>query len=87
MATATITLQQIRDARNARTWAECGIAQAIRVQAGLSRSDVAAVLGVTESAVVMWESGTRRPRIRIAAAYGRLLLELSTAPRLTVPYE
>ncbi len=72
--------QDLIDARLGREWINRGIARSIREGSGLTKGDVARALGVSRSAVDRWESGERRPRTEVAAAYGRLLRELATSP-------
>jgi DNA-binding transcriptional regulator YiaG len=50
--------------------------RAIREAAGVSISALARELGVSPSAVSVWEKGTFTPRPRRAAAYGDLLRAL-----------
>lgn len=54
-----------------------GTARRLRVENGLSQSQVAAVCGVTHAAVSRWELGERLPRTRAALAYARLLDRLA----------
>lgn len=56
-----------------RALAADGSARAIRQQAGLSLSEVAAACGVDQSTVHRWESGKRAPRGDAAIRYGALL--------------
>ena len=49
---------------------------AIRRSAGVTLSQIAGALGVTESAVWMWERGQRTPRPKTLLKYGELLQEL-----------
>ena len=50
--------------------------RALRLEAGLSLSDVADRLGVTRSTVSRWERGLRNPRADNRARYSELLAEL-----------
>ncbi len=50
--------------------------RALRIEAGLSLSDVADRLGVTRSAVSRWERGLRSPRADNRVRYSELLAEL-----------
>jgi transcriptional regulator with XRE-family HTH domain len=45
----------------------------VRADTGLSQEDVAAALGVTQSAVSRWETGDTAPRARRAAELVELL--------------
>lgn len=61
----------------ARTYAATGTGRAIRQAAGLSMSEVAEALGVTESTIWRWEQGKHRPRGEPAREWARLLNRLS----------
>ena len=50
--------------------------RALRLEAGLSLSDMADRLGVTRSAVSRWERGLRNPRVDNRVRYSELLAEL-----------
>ena len=65
----------------ARTRADlaAGRARIAREAAGVTAAEVASSLGVTRSAVWMWETGTRRPSAANALAYGRLIASLARA--------
>ena len=54
-----------------------GRAKAIRLRAGLARSEVARALSVDDSTVARWEAGVRIPRADAAVRYGRLLRDLA----------
>lgn len=56
-----------------RALAASGGARAIRQQAGLSLSEVAAACGVDQSTVHRWESAKRAPRGEAALRYASLL--------------
>lgn len=73
-ARETATLRQLVLVRD---MAADGRARALRVAARVSLSEVARPLGVTESAVSRWETGSRSPRGKAAVAYGLLLAELA----------
>jgi DNA-binding transcriptional regulator YiaG len=60
-----------------RRLASTGAARAIREEAGLSYSEVAAAAEVHKVTVFRWEHGQRRPRGAAAERYLRLLDELS----------
>ena len=51
-------------------------AREIRENAGLSRAEAAAEIGVTEWAIQRWEAGERSPRAKAALRYARLLKAL-----------
>lgn len=53
-----------------------GTARARREAAMITQTDVAATLDVAPSTVSQWESGVRRPSVRHALAYHRLLGKL-----------
>lgn len=57
-----------------------GAVRAIRVGAGLSQAEVAAALGVTQTAMSRWERGQRVPRGKAAQDYARLLQRLNRKP-------
>lgn len=69
----------------ARALAASGEARQIRQAAGLSMSDIAADIGVTDSAVYRWERGERVPRGRAGADYAALLLRLRELLESTCP--
>jgi DNA-binding transcriptional regulator YiaG len=54
-----------------------GEARAMRECARVSRAEIAAALGVHETAVEKWESGTRSPRGEVALRYKHLLEQLA----------
>jgi transcriptional regulator with XRE-family HTH domain len=62
-----------------------GAAKRRRLDAGLSNSEVGAVVGVDQSTVSRWENGTRTPRGAAAVKYARFLETLeqrrTDAPR------
>jgi DNA-binding XRE family transcriptional regulator len=53
------------------------IARLLRRNAGLSRAEVAELLGVSRWSVMRWEEGTSSPTPRVAPAYARLLERLA----------
>jgi DNA-binding transcriptional regulator YiaG len=59
-----------------RSKAKSGEAKRERENRNLSRSEVAAVVGVTESTIFRWESGQRCPRGAAGLRYGRFLSKL-----------
>jgi DNA-binding transcriptional regulator YiaG len=66
----------VRDLAHARRLAASGEGRAIREQAQVPQSAVAAAIEVTPSAVNRWEAGTRVPRGRAAIRWVRLLRRL-----------
>lgn len=59
---------------------------ALRERAGLSRADLAAVIGVTPGAVWLWEKGKRQPSGPLLAKYVEALGLLSeTKPSTEAP--
>ena len=54
-----------------------GRARQLRVDAGVSLAEVAAVLKVSRQAAGQWETGRTRPSAVHALAYGRLLARLT----------
>jgi transcriptional regulator with XRE-family HTH domain len=48
-------------------------AKALRQAAGISLNEMAAVVGVSQRAIVYWESGKRRPRAAQLERYVRVL--------------
>lgn len=65
----------------AAEWSRDGTARDIRKRAGVSLRDVAAVVGVGESAVSRWETGIRHPRGDAAVSWVRLLVLLKGATK------
>lgn len=64
------------DVMRARAWGASGRARQLRMDARLTLREVAALLNVHFTTVQAWETGHRRPRGPVAAAYGRLLDDL-----------
>lgn len=64
-----------------RRLASSGAARAIRIGAGASIREVAAVVGVSPATVLRWERGSRAPRGEKGVAYGRALDELTETAR------
>lgn len=62
--------------QQARRYAKSGTARRLRVEAGLSQSEIAREVGVTSSAVALWESGKRVPRGEAAVRYAKVLESL-----------
>ncbi len=60
----------------AREAAANGGARRRRIKARLSQAEVAEDVGVTRTAVSLWERGLRRPRGQAALRYARLLATL-----------
>jgi DNA-binding transcriptional regulator YiaG len=71
MATDALEIARARDL--IRT----GRAEAIRINAGLVRSDIARTLKVSPSTVGRWEKGARVPRGEMAKRYAKLLRDLA----------
>jgi transcriptional regulator with XRE-family HTH domain len=61
----------------ARRACKDGSAARLREQAGLTRSEMARLVGVTPAAVSRWESAERRPTGEPALAYARALRQLA----------
>jgi transcriptional regulator with XRE-family HTH domain len=61
----------------ARELLRSGRAARIRIEAGLSQSELARALGVSPGAVCRWEAGSRLPREREAVRFARLNRQLS----------
>lgn len=57
---------------------------AIRVEAGLTREQLAAAIGVTDSALALWEKGARRPSHQHAVRYLTVLREIARASGMNV---
>ena len=72
---------EFREVRRARELMASGAAEVIRRGAGMSRGDVAGVLGVHETTVMRWEKGERVPRRGAALRYLRLLDEIIKGDR------
>jgi DNA-binding XRE family transcriptional regulator len=77
-----MTDQEVTLLIEARQACMTGAGARLRKQAGLTKSEVARVVGVTPAAGLRWESGVARPGEHNALAYGRLLRQLA-APCLT----
>jgi transcriptional regulator with XRE-family HTH domain len=73
----------------ARELCRTGSARRIREAAGLSRRELAAGCGVTESTITRWELRIRRPRGAPAVKYAKLLRTLASrqADQGTAPVE
>lgn len=63
----------------ARQAAVDGSARRLRISAGLSLADVAAVVGADRTLVAKWEKGLVRPSRAHASAYGRWLAQFYAA--------
>lgn len=61
-----------------RAAAQSGRGEWLRETAGLSRAELAAIVGVSAAAVSRWEAGERCPRGHNAAAYARALRAVAT---------
>jgi transcriptional regulator with XRE-family HTH domain len=64
----------------ARSAIRAGLAADLRINAELSQAEVAALVGVTPSAICKWETGQRVPRGDAALRYARFLYMLVTNP-------
>jgi DNA-binding transcriptional regulator YiaG len=62
---------------------EPGWARGLRVDAGLTQSEVGSACGVKGETVCRWEIGDRRPQGLPALRYARLLAELEDAQART----
>lgn len=60
-----------------RAAAGSGRGERLREAAGLSRAELAAIVGVSAAAVSRWEHGQRRPRGENAAAYAQALRQVA----------
>lgn len=60
-----------------RQLAAAGAITEIREKAGLSQSEIARAIGVSQAALSRWESGARRPRGKPAVALALLLRKLA----------
>jgi DNA-binding transcriptional regulator YiaG len=79
---AFVTGRQALDLAEVRRLARSGEARRIRVDSGLSESEIAAAVGVSTAAISRWETALRRPTGRAALAYRRLLVKLMESQRL-----
>ncbi len=66
LATETRVREAIRTRRSLPAPSEC---QRLRESAGLSQRELAGLIGVSPSAVRLWENGQRRPTGRRLVAY------------------
>ena len=70
-------LDEVLDIAHARLMCQRGVARALRVGAGLSLSDVARAVSVSEASVSRWETQKRGPSTpEVAAELGRLYRRL-----------
>jgi DNA-binding transcriptional regulator YiaG len=69
--------EKLEAARLRRTLPSPEVARLIRRNAGLSRTEVADLLGVSRWSVMRWEEGLASPTQRVAPAYARLLERLA----------
>jgi transcriptional regulator with XRE-family HTH domain len=60
-----------------RRAATSGRGAQVRLAAGVSQNELAALVGVSQAAVWRWEAGERVPRGRYAIAYARALRQLA----------
>lgn len=56
-----------------------GLARPVREALGLSAADVAALTDCSESAVLMWERRSRRPRGDVGRRYCELVYEMAAS--------
>lgn len=71
-----MTTEELVEISELRALCKTGHAKSIRQQAHLSLVEVAAVLGVDQSAISRWENGNRLPRSEVALRYSALLRHL-----------
>jgi transcriptional regulator with XRE-family HTH domain len=69
--------EKLEQARLRRTLPSPEVARLLRRNAGLSRDEVAELLGVSRWSVWRWEEGIASPTPRVAPAYARLLERLA----------
>jgi DNA-binding transcriptional regulator YiaG len=62
-------IERLRVARRARDLPPAHTLKKLRIEANASRADIAAALGVSTSAVRLYEEGQRRPRPLVANRY------------------
>lgn len=73
----SVTLEQLTErAQIRRDLPPPSMRRALRKAAGVSLSEVAAIIGVTRQAVALWEGGDRTPRGTNLDEYARVLREL-----------
>jgi transcriptional regulator with XRE-family HTH domain len=73
-----MNMREILQLAEVRRLARTGEARRVRQAAGLTETEVAAVVGVSMPTISRWESGQRRPRGGAPAlAYAELLAELA----------
>ncbi|MFE9601972.1 helix-turn-helix domain-containing protein [Streptomyces hokutonensis] len=58
-------------------WIESGRARELRVNSGITQSEMARTCEVTQAAVLRWERNERRPRGRNAITYHKALSRLA----------
>ena len=71
--------QLLEDVRKARRLPSPEMRRAIRMEAGVSQTRLAAELGVDRVTLARWESGDRTPRGELLGRYTDLLDELQAA--------
>jgi len=76
---ASMTEQELLLLRRMREDALSGKARQARIDAGLSQAEIAAVAGVNQTTIALWELGRRRPRGEAALRYARLLRRLAAS--------
>lgn len=72
-------MQLIEEVRANQALPAPAVARMIRATAGVSQERLARELGVHRMTVARWESGRRRPRGTVRAAYSALLSDLQRA--------
>ncbi len=70
---ATLSSMSITELIRVRRLAATGAARALRLDAGLSLSEMAEAAQVHKSTICRWETGSRRPRGEAAMRYLRVL--------------
>lgn len=71
-----VETDQAESLQRVRRWARSGRARAIRVETGLSQSELGRSVGVDQSLISLWERGLRIPRGPAALRYAALLASL-----------
>lgn len=76
-----LTIGDLRTLSEVRVLARSGAARSIRLAAGLSLTELGAVVGVTGPAIYRWETGDRSPRGVAAIRYAEVLRGLTDRHR------
>jgi DNA-binding transcriptional regulator YiaG len=71
-----VTAREVLELAATRRLLRSGEARRIRLDAGLSQTEIARSVGVTAGAVSRWETGSRRPVGEAAVRYAQVMLEL-----------